>query len=309
MKDQLPLIVIGLATYKRPMMLKKALDSLIEIEIPSGTVTKLVLCENSDSTKSRKLLEEIREDLRIASLYVQETKKGIVHARNRMLGEATKQGADYLAFFDDDEQVSKSWLVQLYDSLIANEAQVIQGKVESVFPEGESLGDYKEEYPSSPRVKNGRLLKVAYTNNVIVDLAFLNSKRLRFDQRLNDSGGSDALLFKQLHRAGAKIVYCDDAVVKETIPESRSNLNWLEKRKYRDGFAGILTDKILENRGKYWVKVVVHLLTFSKYTFLRKMRLSGNKQVSHRFYQLEALGAVHAAFKRKIDYYGKVDGE
>jgi hypothetical protein len=49
------------------------------------------------------------------------------------------------------------------------------------------------------------------------------------------SGGEDTQFFERLYQRQARAVWCKEAMVKESIPESRSTAIWLIRRKFRIG--------------------------------------------------------------------------
>lgn len=307
--DNKPLVIIGLATYQRPSMLHAALLSLTHLQLPAEMKVILILCENSDDDGSEILINQMKEAFKFEVLFIRESQKGIVHTRNRILDESLKLGASYLTFFDDDERVSPNWLVANLHCLQSNKAQVVQGRVESIFPSSESLGEFKTEFPSSPKLPSGSLLEEAFTGNVIMDLHFVNTKQIRFNPKLNNSGGSDSLFFRQLYKKGAKIVFCNEAVIEETIPESRSNLEWLAHRKYRDGYCSILMHKLMGKWSIYFSEILRHTKNYYKFRRLLKTDLPPDKRIHYRFVMLEALGGIHAFLGKKINYYNKIHGE
>ena len=302
------LLSVGLATYQRPEMLRNALESLVQISIPKDVQVQLILCENSIDNKSSLLLDEFKERLKIDAQYVQEPNKGIVFARNKILQVAISSGANFLAFFDDDEQVAPDWIESMYRCIVENEAHVVQGRVEPVFPPDESLKEAKKYFPSSPKERTGALLREAYTNNVLFDLAFVARRKLRFDLRLNDSGGSDSLFFSQLAKEGAKIIFCNEALVTETVPESRASIKWLRRRIYREGFNKKRIEKIMGGSKTGFWEAMKQLINYFKFRMLEKKNISDEKKVEYRFASLRSLGMFHSIIGIKISYYDKIDG-
>jgi hypothetical protein len=69
----------------------------------------------------------------------------------------------------------------------------------------------------------------------------IDARRLRrppvFDTRFPLTGGSDTELFQRLAADGARMVWCDDAIVHERVPRSRARVRWLVMRQFRTGNA------------------------------------------------------------------------
>jgi hypothetical protein len=56
-----------------------------------------------------------------------------------------------------------------------------------------------------------------------------------FDNRFGISGGEDCLLTMQLHERGARIVWADDAIVREWVPRERANAPFIFRREFTRG--------------------------------------------------------------------------
>jgi hypothetical protein len=63
------------------------------------------------------------------------------------------------------------------------------------------------------------------------------------------TGGSDMHFFKQVARAGGRIVWADEALVEEWVPRSRASVGWLVQRAYRGGNAFTLSERLLDRSG------------------------------------------------------------
>ena len=60
-------------------------------------------------------------------------------------------------------------------------------------------------------------------------------KGRRFALALGQSGGEDTHFFSHLHAAGGRIVFAEDAMLSEPVPENRASFLWLAKRRFRSG--------------------------------------------------------------------------
>ena len=58
---------------------------------------------------------------------------------------------------------------------------------------------------------------------------------LDFDDRFGLSGGSDTLFTRQLVASGARMVWCDEAVVTDVVPAARATRDWVLRRRLRFG--------------------------------------------------------------------------
>ncbi|MEP5614126.1 MAG: glycosyltransferase family 2 protein [Cyclobacteriaceae bacterium] len=239
-----PLISIGLGTRDRPKMLEQVLESLTVLNLPEAMDVELIVCDNGSSSDTITLVEKIEKQLSFKATLLKEEQQGITYMRNRILRAALDNGAAFLAFIDDDEVVNENWLKKLIEAKIQFAADVVQGHVEQHFPEVPHLDLLKKFFPGSFETNTGDQLKDAYTNNVLFDLTLVRQHGLKFNERFNLTGGSDSFFFSQLQEKGARIVFTREAIVTETIPVSRANLDWVRFRFYRNGYTKYLMDVV-----------------------------------------------------------------
>jgi GT2 family glycosyltransferase len=118
------------------------------------------------------------------------------------------------------------------------DADVVAGRVLQCFdkevPDWVLKGKFFEQY----RHPTGQRLRGVYvaTNNVLIRTSVLKDMGEEvFDERFALSGGSDTHLFMRVEKAGYKMVWADDAVVRDWVPKSRANARWILQRAYRLG--------------------------------------------------------------------------
>jgi hypothetical protein len=148
---------------------------------------------------------------------------------------ALDRGSDYLALVDDDVVPDAGWLREMWLTMTHYAADIVTGPAVPYF-EGSvakwlRVGGFFdcERYPTgTPRDR-------AHTDNILMRAdVFARSARF-FDERFRLSGGEDTDFFLHAALAGCKIVWANDAIVREWIPETRARVGWLLKRAYRWG--------------------------------------------------------------------------
>ncbi len=117
-------ICILIATYKRKLSLIKLLKSLTNLQIPSNANIQILISANDNQNYSE-IYKLFKHKLKIR--IVRERKKGISYARNKYLNETKYKNYDYFAFFDDDVQVDKKWLVEMLKFIKKNNVDIIGG--------------------------------------------------------------------------------------------------------------------------------------------------------------------------------------
>lgn len=217
-------VALCIPTFRRPADLARllaALPSAIETaraEERLGDVVVIVV--DNDETGSA---ERTVRAAPVPVHYVVETERGVVAVRNRALDEAA--GRDIAVFVDDDETPADArWLADLLRTRRAFDATVVAGPVRTVTDEPLDPwiiagGFFARAHRAG--LPTGTPITRAATNNLLLDLRFVEESGIRFDPRFGRSGGEDSLFTSQLHTAGARMVWCAEALVLDHLPVSR----------------------------------------------------------------------------------------
>jgi hypothetical protein len=140
-----------------------------------------------------------------------------------------------LAFIDDDERPSATWLASMLNTQREYGCAAVVGPV---VPEFESAPDEwitGGEFFVRPRWPTGTIRDVGPTSNILLDLSQVRPLGLRFDGALGLTGGEDTLFTATITRSGGQIVWCDEAVVYDLVPRERLTREWVLRRRYRFG--------------------------------------------------------------------------
>ena len=225
-------VCILLATYKRKTSLVKFLNSIIHLRNPFNIELQLLLTVN-DNHNYFDILKLFDKKLKIK--IIRESKKGISNARNRYLKEIKFTKYDYYAFFDDDVEVNKRWLVEMINFYNKNKVDIVGGpqltKSKSLF-----LNLLIREE------KHGSNIKWVSTNNCLVKEKIFK-KRLFFEKKMNLTGGEDQLFFYELYKMGFRIKWNSKATVTEGTDEKREKFIWFFMRNLRYGTSSVLIYK------------------------------------------------------------------
>ena len=98
------------ATYQRPHMLARALESLLDAPAPVGLNVHVTVIDNDHSEATGHVIERYipRFDGRLA--HVSEHRRGKSHALNNGIEHTS---GDLIGFIDDDEEVDTGWYTQI----------------------------------------------------------------------------------------------------------------------------------------------------------------------------------------------------
>lgn len=217
--------------------------------------------------------------------------------------------ADYLAFIDDDETAPPHWLAALLEKADETGAETVLGPVTAVYrdnaPGWMKRGDF---HSTVPVWVNGEII-TGYTCNTLLKMDAPSVKGRRFALALGQSGGEDTHFFSHLHAAGGRIVFAEDAVLSEPVPENRASFMWLAKRRFRSGQTH---GRVLAEKKPGARRVVQVLKAGSKVLYCGVFAaLSGFNAVRRNRYALRAalhMGSMSGAFGvREIRQYGAVE--
>ncbi|WP_258104007.1 glycosyltransferase family 2 protein [Marinoscillum sp. MHG1-6] len=234
MSTDLKLIIIGLGTLKRPQMLEETLKSFIQLRIPDGYKARLLVADNDPEKSAEPVVNKVKGQLPIECEYIVEENRGIVFMRNAIIEQAREQNTDLLAFIDDDEEVAPNWLEAMLENKAKFNADVVVGRVARILPEDTPKWIIKGKFFERPSITTGTVRKAASTSNVIFDFKLLCLEMgLKFHPALNLAGSSDTFLFTEATEKGAKIIWVNDDLIKESIPTSRMTVKWLLQRAFR----------------------------------------------------------------------------
>ena len=219
-------------TYKRPVLLKKLLDSLNGQILSDGLNLTIIVVDNSPDKEGERVVDEVSKYSKYTIEYYFQPEKNISLTRNLSV---KKSKGEYILFIDDDEYAEQNWINNLYKTITKYKADAVFGRLVSYFDEDSP--DWVQRYGRSdrPTIKTGNIPKFFYTGNCIIKSATLKSIEGPFDTSFGLTGGEDTLLFGKLLSNGAKYVFCKEAIVYEYFPKERANLKWLLRRGLRTG--------------------------------------------------------------------------
>ena len=217
-------ICILIATYKRKLSLIKLLNSIKNLDIPSNTDLQILITLN-DNLDYSKILKIFKNKLKIR--FIRERKKGISFARNKYLNEVRSKNFNYFAFFDDDVQVDKKWLVEMLKFIKNNKVDIIGGP--QLTKSSSILSQLLVRYE-----RHRSKVRWVSTNNCFVKKKVLKNN-IKFSEKLNLIGGEDQLFFLLKKNKGFKISWNKNAKVFEEKNIYRETLSWFIRRNFRYG--------------------------------------------------------------------------
>lgn len=226
-------VTVGVITYRRPDEVRRCLDGVLsEVSRTKANRTddiyQVIVVDNDPNGSGFSAVEELDSPL---IRYVLDPTPGISAARNRALDESPD--SDVMLFIDDDEEPRPGWLAQHLDTWQRTGAAAVAGRVVSEFDGPVDQWVVAGRFFDRPRLPTGTRLAVAASNNLLLDLRVVRSLSLRFAERFGLSGGGDTYFTRSLTGTGAVMVWCDEAVVTDHVPDGRATKRWVLRRARR----------------------------------------------------------------------------
>jgi len=243
-------VAVCVITMKRPEGLRRLIEGINEqvfakCEAPD---LEIVVVDNDPEGSACAYCERVAPSLNWPLKCHVEPRRGIPYARNRAVASAL-EGADFIVSVDDDEVPEPDWLDELLHAQRVYDADVVAGPVVPYFDEPVPEWVVRGGFFQRPRHRTGTVLDIAATNNTLIRADVFRGMEEHFSTRLGLTGADDTHFFMRVHRAGRKIVWADEALVREWIPASRANAGWLLKRAYGLGTRITLVELDLEPPG------------------------------------------------------------
>ncbi|HMP90675.1 MAG TPA: glycosyltransferase family 2 protein [Kiritimatiellia bacterium] len=274
---------VCICTFRRPQGLRKLLASLAAQH--NAPPYEVVVVDNDPDGQAEPVTRAFREDLNL--VYVCDPFVCLAGARNRSVREAK---GEFLAFVDDDETVSPTWLTTMHRVLVEHEAAVVCGPVKITFEDKVPLAVRGSRIFKRTRFPNeGESLPWfwAYTGNAYVRRSIMPDPDQPFEVKFGRTGGEDVDCFRKIHDAGGRLISAGEgAMVHEFREHDRANYRWILRRSIRNG--GNLAD-----------------MQWKGFSPLQKIRMSAGAMYKTALYSWQAFRAsnkdAHHFVERTID--------
>ena len=309
-------VLVTICTRGRPRLLQSCLDSVCAQLPHEAASMDILVVENNDQLSASDLVERQRQTSGRVIHLVLEQELGIPFARNRCGTYAQQHGYDWALYIDDDEVARPDWFHTMVEASRTYDADVLYGRVISVYPKDTPAWMISPEVDKRPR---GTLLRKAEGHNTMVRTRIFDpaGMGLSFDGGMRFTGGSDTDFFSRVAVAGGKIVWVGDAVVEELVPDSRMTLHWQLHRTFRVAInISVLHEKqrgkaaaLLRSAVKGIGRVFDGLVRLPLAVLIPVMPDKGKRLAFHAGKQIASgLGSFAYLFGVRPQPYRKVDG-
>jgi GT2 family glycosyltransferase len=255
--------VVCIPAFRRPKHLRATLASLAQ-QRTDRPFAVVIVDNDAMASESVPVAREFLDGGKLQGLCLVEPQQGNCHAINTAFATAlaTFANARHFLMIDDDEIASPDWLAQMVRAAEMTSADVVGGPVWPVFDD--AAKQTLEHHPAfKPAYEVSGFVPMIYGcgNCLITRSVFETLGAPAFDLRFNFLGGGDVDFFTRCRRAGMRFHWVAEAVITETVPETRSHPRWLVLRGLRIGAINYHVQRkvahSLASRAKLFAKVLV----------------------------------------------------
>ena len=232
-------ISVCICTYKRLKHLTK-LVSALQHQVTDGLFTYSIVVVDNDYTRSaEQTVEELRKHSFIPISYYNEPEQNIALARNRAVANAK---GEFIAFIDDDEVPSGSWLINLYKACDDFHADGVLGPVVPYYEVDIPKWVVRGKFHERPTHRTGEVLhwRNTRTGNVLFRRGIFDNRERQFRQEFG-RGSEDTDFFRRMISQGFRFVWCEEAPVYEAVTEERCTRSFMLRRALLRGRAPYFT--------------------------------------------------------------------
>jgi succinoglycan biosynthesis protein ExoM len=225
---------VCICTYRRPERLAALLDDLGRQQLLPDEV---IVVDNDAAGSARMVVERQRAASAAFPIHYDiQPERGIALTRNRTVAMAS---GEWLAFVDDDERAPAEWLRQMVEAAARHQADAVLGPVVPLVPDHAPAWIRRGSFYDFPRMASGAIVPL---NRLRFGNALLRGAPLRaqpgpFNPAYGLMTGEDGDLLARMVRDGARVVWCDEAIVTEPVEAARLSLRWLLQRALSGGQA------------------------------------------------------------------------
>ena len=227
MSNRPPHICVCICTYKRQQLLRRLLAELGNQKTDELFTFSLVVVDNDLLASSRSVVDEFVSQSSIPATYCVEPRQNIALARNKAIASAC---GDFVAFIDDDETPTNSWLLTLFNALHHYQVDGVLGPVKPQFDVTPPAWVVQGKFYDRPSYPTGFVIdwRKGRTGNVLLKRSLFEGLNPVFRPEFRT--GEDQDLFRRLIARGGVFIWCHEAMAYEAVPATRWSRKFMLKR-------------------------------------------------------------------------------
>ena len=220
-------ICVCICTFKRLPFLRRLLTALAVQETGGLFSFSVVVADNDRHASAKSVVDEWAAGTTLRVEYCLEPRQNIALTRNQAIAHAK---GDFIAFIDDDEWPTSSWLLTLFTACRDYKADGALGPVKPHFDEQPPRWVVAGKFYDRPSYPTGFVIdwRKGRTGNVLLKRTLFDGETQPF--RPEFLTGEDQDFFRRMIDKGHRFVWCDEALAYETVPSIRWNRAFMLKR-------------------------------------------------------------------------------
>ena len=241
MNSQNPVRVSAVVcTYQNPGLLESAIRSLLEQDLPPDEY-EIIVVDNNSQDETPRVVERLGCNRSPPVRYVQETRQGLSHARNRGVKAAL---ADIVAFLDDDAEAERGWLSGLLEAYGKHpDIWAVGGRILPIWHTCERPEWWTEDYLAwlslidwgdAPRALTWpeRILgtNCSFRKSVFREFGYFDPRLGRRGKAL--LGHEETEIQQRIHLENKVVFYTPDSVVRHHVPAERLSEEYILRRQF-----------------------------------------------------------------------------
>ncbi len=230
-------ISVCICTYKRPHLLRRLLDELAAQDTGGQFTFSIVIVDNDQARSAEAVTLDFAACAPIPVEYCVESRQNISLARNKAIENSR---GDFIAFIDDDEFPTPSWLLTLFKTLHERNVDGVLGPVKPHFEQGAPQWVVKGKFYDRPSYPTGFVIdrQKGRTGNVLLRRRIFAAGEPPFRPEFRT--GEDQDFFGRMIQKGHVFIWCDEAVAYEVVPPLRWKRAFMLRRAMLQGASSFL---------------------------------------------------------------------
>jgi succinoglycan biosynthesis protein ExoM len=258
-------ISVCICTFARPLWLQRLLETLERQQTASNLTFSIVVADNDACRSAEEVVTSFASRATVAIKYCHESARNIALARNKALDNAD---GEFIAFIDDDEFPADDWLSRLVEACDNYRSAGVLGPVRPHFEETPPSWLIRGRFCERPEHATGTVMKwnASRTGNLLFRRSILKGISEPFDPAFG-TGGEDQDFFRRMEKRDCVFVWCNEAIVYETVPPARWTRTYMFKRALLRG------RNVIKHRGARARLLVTSAIAAPAYSLLLPLTL------------------------------------
>jgi GT2 family glycosyltransferase len=238
-------IVVTIPTFKRPEHVLETLASVRDQQTDRRFAV-IVMDNDAEGLQGVGATKSWFEKSDVAGLLIIAHDRGNCNAYNAGFRTALEMfpNAQSVLVIDDDEIADPKWLENMCATREKFGTDIVGGPQRPVFAKPEHR-HFANHPVFSPHYTKTGIVPILYSSgNMLLGRHVLETHGHPYlDLKFNFMGGGDADFLDRSVRKGFTLAWCEEAPVFETVPERRTESDWIRARSLRNGVISTLVEK------------------------------------------------------------------